>query len=138
MEYINLDANGIQSILYDIYSMIHSCRKSNTLLILGVSGCIFLPFLRYFCNSKIIVNIDGLEWKREKWGPIAKVFLKLSESIAIRYSHIVISDNKVIFDYIKNRLEEKHRFKFEELNPKDLMEARNILSPKFAILKNAL
>ena len=36
------------------------------------------------------------------------------------------------FDYIKNRLEEKHRFKFEELNPKDLMEARNILSPKLA------
>jgi len=102
LEYINLDANGIQSILYDIYSMIHSCRKSNILLILGISGCIFLPFLRYFCNCKIIVNIDGLEWKREKWGPIAKVFLKLSESIAIRYSHIVISDNKVIFDYIKN------------------------------------
>ena len=33
---------------------------------------------------------------------MAKVFLKLSESIAVRYSHIVISDNKAIFEYIKN------------------------------------
>jgi glycosyltransferase involved in cell wall biosynthesis len=102
LEYINLDANGIQSIFYDIYSMIHSYRKSNIIFVLGVSGCIFLPLLRFICDCKIIVNIDGLEWKRKKWGPLAKLFLKLSESIAVRYSHVVIADNKSIFEYIKN------------------------------------
>ena len=60
LKYIPLHANGYQSILYDIVSMIRCIGKYDTLLILGVSGCIFLPILRLFYSKKIIVNIDGL------------------------------------------------------------------------------
>jgi len=103
LEYINLDANGIQSILYDLVSMIKALRKSNALLILGVSGCIFLPFLKLFSNKKFIVNIDGLEWKRDKWGGAAKAFLKLSEIAAVHFSDVVITDNKALQNYVWDR-----------------------------------
>ena len=100
LEYINLDANGIQSIFYDLISMIKSLKRADIQLILGVSGCIFLPILKLFSNGKFIVNIDGLEWKRDKWGKGAKWFLKLSESIAVRYAHIVVTDNKALQSYV--------------------------------------
>ncbi|MFB0778026.1 DUF1972 domain-containing protein, partial [Aeromonas salmonicida] len=51
-------------------------------------------------SSKIITNIDGLEWRRDKWGWFAKYFLKLSEKIAVRCSDVVISDNQAISDYV--------------------------------------
>ena len=76
LKYINLNANGVQSIPYDIISIFSSLKFADTLLILGVSGCIILPFIRLFSKKRIIVNIDGLEWKREKWGKGAKWFLK--------------------------------------------------------------
>ncbi len=101
LKYINLKANGIQSIPYDIVSIIRSCRTADTLLILGVSGCMILPLVKYFSTKKIIVNIDGLEWKRDKWNKYAKWFLKFSEKQAVKYADIVVSDNKVIQDYIK-------------------------------------
>jgi glycosyltransferase involved in cell wall biosynthesis len=100
LEYVNIDANGIQSIFYDLVSMIRSFKKADTLLILGVSGCLFLPLLKLFSSSRFIVNIDGLEWKRDKWGRFAKWFLKLSEYFAIRFAHIVITDNKALQSYV--------------------------------------
>ncbi|WP_327082924.1 DUF1972 domain-containing protein [Photobacterium kishitanii] len=76
--YLPLDANGVQSIFYDILSMIRTLfYKPDTTLILGVSGCIFLPVYRLLSKSKIITNIDGLEWKREKWGKVTKKILKV-------------------------------------------------------------
>ena len=102
LKYINLKANGIQSVPYDVLSMVQSCRVVDTLLILGVSGCIALPMVRWFSSSKIIVNIDGLEWRREKWNKYAKWFLKFSEKIAVNYADVVVTDNKVIQDYVQS------------------------------------
>ena len=101
LKYINLKANGIQSILYDIISIFKSLKESHSLLILGVSGCIVLPFVKLLSSNRIIVNIDGLEWKRAKWGGPAKRFLKFSEKIAVKYADEIITDNKVITDYVK-------------------------------------
>ena len=102
LKYIKLNANGIQSIPYDIISIYKSLKFADTILILGVSGCIFLPFVKLFGKSKIIVNIDGLEWKRGKWRKFAKWFLKLSEGVAVKFADLVITDNKAIQQYVTN------------------------------------
>lgn len=100
--YLPLNANGAQSIPYDIWSLIKCWwLKPDTVLILGVSGCLFLPIFRLLSKSKIITNIDGLEWRRDKWGKWAKRFLKWSEAIAVKYSDTVVTDNKAISDYVK-------------------------------------
>ena len=101
LKYIPVNANGIQSILYDIISIFNALFYADVLLILGVSGCIVLPLIKLISNKVIIVNIDGLEWKRAKWGKVAKMFLKYSEKIAVTYADSVVSDNKVIQDYVK-------------------------------------
>lgn len=101
LHYIPLKANGIQSVPYDIWSLIKCIKlRPDVVLILGVSGCIFLPLFSKLSRSKIVTNIDGLEWKRDKWSKLAKRFLKFSESLAVKYSHSVITDNKAIGDYV--------------------------------------
>ena len=99
--YIPVKANGMQSTIYDIISLIKSIRGYDVIVVLGVSGCVFLPFFRLFCRKKLIINIDGLEWKRDKWGGFAKWFLRLSEGFALRFSDVVIADNQGIVDYVK-------------------------------------
>ncbi len=82
--------------------MLHAVRSVDVILVLGVSGCIFLPFLRIFSKKKIIVNIDGLEWRRHKWGRVAKWFLKLSEKVSVNYADVVVTDNQAIKEYVKS------------------------------------
>jgi len=102
LKYINLRANGIQSIFYDIISIFKALKSSKTLLILGVSGCIVLPLVKLISKNRVLINIDGKEWKRSKWGSPAKWFLKFSEKIAVKYADKIITDNKVLQNYVKS------------------------------------
>lgn len=99
--YLPLNANGYQSIIYDVLSIFHALFKADILLLLGVSGAIILPFVKLFSSKPVIVNIDGQEWKRAKWNFIAKKFLRYSEKLAVKYADTVITDNKVIKDYVQ-------------------------------------
>lgn len=99
LKIIPFKANGFQSVLYDGISMFHAALYYDTLLILGTSGCIFLPFIKLF-RKKVILNPDGAEWKRGKWNSFVKWFLKKSEDIGIKFSDLVVADNKIIQDYI--------------------------------------
>lgn len=100
--FINLRANGYQSIFYDFFSMIHAVYKNaDIILVLGLSGGIFFPIFKLF-KSKVILNPDGAEWKRAKWNFLIKKFLKVSERIGIYFSDHVISDNLIISKEISN------------------------------------
>ncbi len=102
LKYIPLHANGIQSILYDVWGMIRTLRGYDDVVILGVSGCLFLPVYRLLCHHKIIINIDGLEFQRAKWGNFARWFLKTSCNFAIRWADTIIADNQGIWNYVKD------------------------------------
>jgi glycosyltransferase involved in cell wall biosynthesis len=102
MRYIDLDANNASSLVYDAVSMVAALREGvDTILLLGVSGAWAVPFVRLFSNVQVVTNIDGIEWKREKWRGPAKWILRASEWIAARFSHAVIADNGAIVDHVR-------------------------------------
>ncbi len=100
LKYINVKANGMLSVLYDVFCMMHTFRGYDTILVLGVSGCMFLPVLKFFSKNRLVVNIDGLEHKRAKWGWFARWILRTSEKQAVKYADVIIADNKGIQDYV--------------------------------------
>jgi len=99
LKYLPLQANGLQSIPYDTISILQSLFYADVLLILGVAGAWVLPFVKLFTKKKIIISIDGVEWKRDKWSKIARWYLWWAEKLAVKYSHADISDNESIQDY---------------------------------------
>ena len=100
LKYVPLHANGFQSTPYDIWSLLKVMRGYDVIVILGVSGCIFLPVFRLFCRKRLVINIDGLEHRREKWGKFARWFLRFSEAMAVRFADVIVADNKGIQDYV--------------------------------------
>lgn len=101
LEYIPLHANGVQSIPYDMLSLLRVLgRGYDVVLVLGVSGCVMLPLFRLLYRGRLVVNIDGLEHRREKWGRFAKWFLRCSEACAVRTADVVVADNKGIANYV--------------------------------------
>ena len=103
LKYLPLQANGVQSIPYDTWSILHALFYADVLLILGVAGAWILPLVKLFTNKRIIISIDGIEWKRDKWSRPAKMYLSWAEGMAVRYSHCDISDNESIQDYTARR-----------------------------------
>jgi len=106
LKYLPLKANGWQSTLYDGIAMLDAVFHSDVVFVLGVSGAVFMPLTRWLCNllgKKLIVHMDGLEWKRAKWGRIARSFLRHSEALAVKYAHVVVTDNQAVADYTEQR-----------------------------------
>lgn len=134
--YLPLKANGPQSILYDILSMIHAFFFCDVLLVLGVSGCIFLPLIKFFSNKRVLVNIDGLEWRRPKWSGWTKRFLVWSEWIATRYADEIITDNAAIQKYVLDRYDRYSRLIAYGGDHVSSIELTDTAKEKYNFLKN--
>lgn len=114
-------ANGLSSILYDACSLVLAAfYKADIVLILGVSGGLFIPIARFFFKYKVVLNPDGIEHRREKWGWFAQKFLLLSESIAIAAADEIIADNKEIKLYVAEKYGRKtQEIAYGGLRPSD-------------------
>ncbi|PKP37589.1 MAG: glycosyltransferase family 1 protein [Bacteroidetes bacterium HGW-Bacteroidetes-15] len=87
--------------IYDLNCIIDS-RKRNFDIILQLgytSSSIWHRLLPK--KSSIITNMDGLEWKRSKYGTITKRFLKYAEKLAVRTSDALVADSEAIQEYLR-------------------------------------
>jgi glycosyltransferase involved in cell wall biosynthesis len=103
LTYLPVSANGVMSIFYDMASLLMAAwRRTDTVLLLGVSGAIALPLVRCFTRMRVVTNIDGIEWRRAKWTGLARRFLQMSEWMAVRFSHVVVADNQGVADHVRD------------------------------------
>jgi hypothetical protein len=102
--FMPLLANGVQSMAHDAISMLHAALvvRVDVLLVLGTSGAWALPIVRLLRPSmRIVTNIDGLEWRRDKFGTSAKRLLKLLEWLAVKASQAVVADNAALVPIVR-------------------------------------
>jgi glycosyltransferase involved in cell wall biosynthesis len=95
--FINIKANGALSIFHDLIAFLRVFKNNKNIVVLGVSAGIFFPLFRIMCdvtNKNLIVNVDGLEWRRSKFSLAKRIFLKLSDAFAQLCAHSVIIDNE--------------------------------------------
>ncbi|SFB78768.1 Glycosyltransferase involved in cell wall bisynthesis [Cupriavidus sp. OV038] len=72
-------------------------------LIFGYGTGIFQRYLKQH-NVPHAVNMDGIEWRREKWGRIARIWLRWNERAAARQADILIADHPEIQRYLQEEL----------------------------------
>lgn len=89
-----LNANGLQSIIYDTVTLVHATIKYDVVLYLGPGAGFVLPFLKLF-KKTIIVNHGGLnEWEREKLSFIQRKYTYWSHRVSSKCATINIADNQ--------------------------------------------
>jgi len=101
---INLSANGVSSVLFDLLSFIRVMFWADGIILLGISAGIFLPVMRRFTKkSRLVINIDGKESQRSKWNSLQKSFASWSELVAVRSAPAVVADNEGIAKILSDR-----------------------------------
>lgn len=86
--------------IYDL-NCILECRKRkfDIILQLGYTSSSVWSFL-FPAQSKVITNMDGIEWKRSKYSSFVQWFLKYAEKWAAKNSDVLIADNKGIQQHL--------------------------------------
>jgi glycosyltransferase involved in cell wall biosynthesis len=59
---------------------------------------LFAPLVR-MTGKKVVCSVDGTDWQRAKWGPLARFYLRLSERLAVWFCNGLVSDSKEVADY---------------------------------------
>jgi len=96
-------------VLVDIYFMIVLAKRCDIMYIMGPIFIIIIPiFINK--NLKVLINVGGLEWKREKWNRIEKILLRLNNLLCVKFADIVVIDSKCMEKYISKNYRHKTVF----------------------------
>lgn len=104
--FLPLRANGFASMFHDAIALLDAVfrRSAKEVFIFGYSGAWLLPFLKLLKpNVRYIVNVDGMEWRRDKFSTPARLLLKGLEWCAARTASIAIADNAALADLFRER-----------------------------------
>ena len=96
----------IYEVLYDVYSLVKSSLVCDCIYMLGYGAGLFF-FIPGIFHKKLAVNVDGLEWKRDKFNKLEKSILLISEKCAVRFANVVAVDSNEIKNYIEERYKKK-------------------------------
>jgi glycosyltransferase involved in cell wall biosynthesis len=120
--------------------MRHAVKSgADILLVLGyTTASVFYPFID-FRKTRLITNMDGLEWKRDKWSPLVKKLALKFEKMGANNSEFLISDNREIKDYLLRTYGKDSEFiayGCEEFNDKDerVLREYNLDKKSYSIL----
>ena len=92
------------SFIYDYFCFKDAVKQDfDIILELGLITSSLSIILCRHRGKVIATNLDGLEWKRSKYGTVVKYFLKVAEKWAVKQSDVLISDSKGIQDYLKTK-----------------------------------
>ncbi len=58
-------------------------------------------------GKKIVINVDGLEWKRKKWGFAGKTYFRFASFLSTIVSDCVVADSLKIAEYYQSRFHVK-------------------------------
>lgn len=53
----------------------------------------------YVCGQQIVVNVNGLDWEREKWGRLGRSYFKLAREVVLRTADEIVNDSQVMRQY---------------------------------------
>jgi Glycosyltransferase len=81
------------------FSVLHAMFRKNDVLMIFNAGNSINCILPRIVGKKIAINVDGLEWKRRKWGNFAKKYFLFAERLSSKISHRVVSDARAIQKY---------------------------------------
>jgi glycosyltransferase involved in cell wall biosynthesis len=105
--HISINKSGpISTILFDLKAVIHSLRYDGVFLTLGYNTAVFNILHRLYAKKNVI-NMDGIEWKREKWGLAAKVWFRLNEIIGCWVGNHLVADHPKIADHLATKVTRK-------------------------------
>lgn len=96
--------------VYDLGCIMHSRRHNfDIVLQLGYTSSSIWNWL-FSKKSIVITNMDGLEWKRQKYNKPTQKFLLYAESLAVKYSNYLVADSIGIKKYLFDKYQVSSKY----------------------------
>ncbi|NNJ11448.1 glycosyltransferase [Chloroflexales bacterium ZM16-3] len=91
------------TLVHSFVSSLHALGQGYDVCIYFIAGNSPVTWIPRLVGQKTILNVDGLDWKREKWPTFAKAYLQIAEWMATWMPNVYLTDSTVVQGFYRDR-----------------------------------
>lgn len=93
----------LDTIVHTLLSSLHTLGGRYDIALYFNVGNSPLTWIPRVAGQRVVLNVDGLDWKRKKWGRLARAYIRACERWATRVPHRVVTDSRRVQQYYRER-----------------------------------
>jgi glycosyltransferase involved in cell wall biosynthesis len=93
----------LDTIVHSFISSIHALFSRYDVALYFIVGNSLVSWIPRLVGTKTALNVDGLDWKREKWPTPAKKYIQFAEYLATKLPTTYLTDSHVVQEYYRER-----------------------------------
>ena len=97
----------LDTLVHSFISSLHALPQRYDVALYFIAGNSPVAWIPRLVGTKTVLNVDGLDWKREKWPRLAKNYIKFAEYLATKLPTAYLTDSRVVQAYYHDRFGER-------------------------------
>ncbi len=94
---------SIETFSHTFFSIIRSIVWNPDIILIFNSANSPMALAARIYGKKVIINVDGFEWKRRKWSPAGRTYFKFASILSTVAATKIIADSRAVADYYRSR-----------------------------------
>jgi glycosyltransferase involved in cell wall biosynthesis len=94
----------LDTVVHTFLSTLHLVLVSRirNVVLCNAANAVALPLLRG-AGKRVVLNVDGLEWRRSKWGAAGRAWYRMGEWLSVRWASVLVTDAEEVRTYYRVR-----------------------------------
>jgi glycosyltransferase involved in cell wall biosynthesis len=89
----------LDTLVHSFVSSVHALPQRYDVALYFIAGNSPVAWIPRLVGTRTILNVDGLDWKREKWPALAKNYIQFAEFLATLLPNAYLTDSRVVQEY---------------------------------------
>ena len=94
----------LDTLSHSALSSVHALRQRYDIALYYIAGNSPVTWIPRMVGSRTILNVDGLDWKRDKWPYAAKKYIQMSERLAAYLPDAFLTDSRAVQQYYQDTM----------------------------------
>jgi len=91
----------LDTIVHSFLSSLHALTQGYDIALYFIAGNSLVTWIPRLAGQVTVLNVDGLDWKRQKWPALAKRYIRFAERMAKYLPTAIVTDSRVIQRYCR-------------------------------------
>ncbi len=93
----------LDTLVHTFLSSLHALRQRYDVAVYFIAGNSPVTWIPHLVGTPTILNVDGLDWRREKWPPLAKRYIQWAARMATRLPTVCLADSQEVQAYYRRQ-----------------------------------
>ncbi len=100
----------LDTLAHTFFSSMHAMFQPYDVCLYFIAGNSLVSWIPRLAGKPTVLNVDGLDWKREKWPRPAKLYIQMAERLATSLPTVALTDSRVVQKFYREKYNARIRY----------------------------